>query len=302
MAMSQTYGPADEAESIATINRALDSGISLLDTADIYGQGHNEQLVGRAVAGRRDQVVIATKFGFVAGGGGRRLAGEPSYVNAACEASLKRLGTEYIDLYLQHRVDPATPVEETVGAMADLVAAGKVRHIGLSEASAEQITRAHAVHPLTAVQNEWSLWTRDHESNGVLAAMRELGIGFIAFSPLGRGFLTGALNGPDNLAPADMRRTNPRFQAGNFAKNLELVDHLRELAAHKGCSVAQLALAWVLARGEDVVPIPGTKKLKNLEANIAADAIELNDDDLAALDDSFPLHVAAGARYPGKSE
>lgn len=262
MAMSQVYGPADDAESASTINRALDQGVTLLDTADVYGLGHNEQLVGRAVRGRRDQVVIATKFGFVPGGAqaGRQLNGEPDYVRSACEASLTRLGTDYIDLYLQHRVDPHTPVEESVGAMAELIGAGMVRHIGLSEATPDELRRAHAVHPLAAAQNEWSLWTRDHEYNGVLTTMRELGIGFVAFSPLGRGFLTGLLSGPGNLAATDMRRSSPRFQDANLASNQDLVAQLRGIASGKNCTVAQLALAWVHARGADVVPIRARRR------------------------------------------
>jgi aryl-alcohol dehydrogenase-like predicted oxidoreductase len=300
MGMSATYGPADEQESVATIHAALDSGVTLLDTADVYGNGHNEELVGRAVAGRRDQVVLATKFGFVTGDpSGRRLDGRPDHVRAACEASLRRLGVDHIDLYYQHRVDPQTPIEDTVAALADLVAAGKVRHIGLSEATGEEIRRAHAVHPVTAVQSEWSLWTRDPETNGVRETLVELGIGFVAFSPLGRGFLSGELRSPDDLAPDDLRRGNPRFQGENFARNLELVDRVRELAEQKGCTPGQLALAWVLTRGENVVAIPGTKRRVNLRANLAADDIVLSPEEIQALDDVLPPGAASGERYPG---
>jgi len=301
MGMSDTYGAADEQESIATIQHALDRGVTLLDTSNIYGGGHNEQLVGRAVAGRRDEVVIATKFGFVtpASPEHRRIDGRPEHVRAACDASLARLGVDHIDLYFQHRVDALTPIEETVGAMGELVAAGKVRYLGLSEADADDIRRAHATHPIAAVQSEWSLWTRDHETNGVLDTMRELDIGFVAFSPLGRGFLSGAVRSPDDLDEGDMRRMHPRFQGENFDRNLELVERVRALAEEKGCAAAQLALAWVLAQGDDVVPIPGTRRIRHLDENLAASDITLTPEDLASLEELFPQGAAAGERYPG---
>jgi aryl-alcohol dehydrogenase-like predicted oxidoreductase len=297
MGMSETYGPADEDESIATIHRALELGIFFLDTADVYGAGHNEELVGRAVAGRRDDVVLATKFSLRPGGGALVVDGRPENVRACCEASLQRLGTDHIDLYYQHRVDPKIPIEDTVGAMAELVTAGKVRHLGLSEASERSLERAVAVHPITALQSEWSLWTRDIE-DAVLAAARRLGVGVVPFSPLGRGFLTGALTSPADFEPGDFRRNNPRFQGENFTRNLQLIDEVRALAAEKGCSVGQLALAWVMAQGDDVVPIPGTKRLVYLEENAGASDVELAAQELARLDAIAPRNVAAGARYP----
>ncbi|MGD0942684.1 MAG: aldo/keto reductase [Acidimicrobiales bacterium] len=303
MGMSEFYGPGDEEESIATIRRALDLGISLLDTADMYGPFTNEKLVGRAIAGRRDEVVVATKFGNERRSDGTRLGinGRPEYVLRACDASLERLGVDHIDLYYQHRVDPNTPIEETVGAMAELVAAGKVRYLGLSEAAPETIRRAHARFPITALQTEWSLWTRDPETNGVLATVRELGIGFVAYSPLGRGFLSGSIQTTDDLAPDDFRRHNPRFAGDNFVKNLLLVDRVREIAAEKGITPGQLALAWVLAQGDDVVPIPGTKRRSYLEENAAADDVRLTPDDISRLDEAFPPGAAAGDRYQDMS-
>ncbi len=303
MGMSEFYGQADEGEAIATIHRALDLGVTLLDTADMYGPHTNEELVGAAVAGRRDQVVLATKFGMVrdpANPGVRGLSGRPEYVLSACDASLRRLRVDHIDLYYQHRVDPDVPIEETVGAMAELVAAGKVRFLGLSEAGAATIRRAHAVHPISALQSEYSLWTRDPEAE-VLPTLRELGIGLVAYSPLGRGFLTGRITSLDDLAPDDFRRHNPRFQDGNLAHNLELVKRVREVAAEKDCTPGQLALAWVMARGDDVVPIPGTKRRAYLEQNVQAAEIELSEDDMARLDEAAPVGSAAGDRYPDMS-
>jgi aryl-alcohol dehydrogenase-like predicted oxidoreductase len=297
MGMSQSYGPADRDESIATIHRALDLGVLFLDTADIYGAGHNEELVGEAIRGRRDEVVLATKFSLRPGEGGPRVDGRPEYVREACDASLRRLGVDHVDLYYQHRVDPEVPIEDTVGAMAELVAAGKVRHLGLSEASARTIERAVAVHPVAALQSEWSLWTRDLEPE-VLAAAREHGLGIVPFSPLGRGFLTGAITSPEDFGEDDFRRHNPRFQGENFRANLRLVDEVRRLAEAKGCTPGQLALAWVLAQGPDVVPIPGTKRRTYLEENVAAAGVELTADELAALSEIAPPDVAAGERYP----
>jgi aryl-alcohol dehydrogenase-like predicted oxidoreductase len=295
MGMSQSYGRADEDESVATIARALELGVTFLDTADVYGDGHNEELVGRALAGRRDEVVLATKFSISRRPDGRmRIDGRPEYVRSCCDASLQRLGTDRIDLYYQHRVDPTVPIEETVGAMAELVAAGKVRHLGLSEASARSVDRAAAVHPIAALQSEWSLWTRDLEGD-VLAAARRHGIGLVPFSPLGRGFLTGAITSPDDFEPDDFRRGNPRFQGENFTRNLDLVETVRALAAAKDCTPGQLALAWVLAQGDDVVPIPGTKRRAYLEENVGAVDVELTPDDLARLDQ---LGEVAGSRYP----
>ena len=296
MGMSDTYGAADEADSVATIHRALDLGVSFLDTADVYGDGHNEELVGRAIAGRRDEVVLATKFSLGRVDGVMRIDGRPDNVRACCEASLRRLGTDRIDLYYQHRVDPTVPIEDTVGAMAELVAAGKVRHLGLSEASARSLERAVAVHPITALQSEWSLWTRDLEDE-VLSVARRLGIGIVPFSPLGRGFLTGAITSPDDFEPGDYRRENPRFQGENFARNLQLVDEVGRVAADKGCTAGQVALAWVMAQGDDVVPIPGTKRRAYLEENVGAVAVELTAEDLARLDAIAPRDVAAGGRY-----
>ncbi len=299
MGMSEFYGAGDEKESIATIHRALELGVTLLDTADMYGPFTNEELVGRALAGRRDGVVLATKFGNERAPDGTRIGinGRPEYVRAACEGSLRRLGVDYIDLYYQHRVDPDTPIEDTVGAMAELVGAGKVRHLGLSEAAPETIRRAHAVHPITALQTEWSLWTRDPEVDGVLDTVRDLGIGFVAYSPLGRGFLSGAFQTLEDLAPDDFRRHNPRFQGENFQKNLELVERVKEIATVKGVEASQLALAWVLAQGDDVVPIPGTKRRTYLEQNVAADDISLTDEELRRIDEVLPVGAAAGDRY-----
>jgi len=301
MGMSAWYGPTDEQESIAAIHRALELGIDFLDTADVYGQGANEELVGKAIAGRRAEYVIATKFGNRRFDDGRRTVdGSPEYVRQAIDASLQRLGVDYVDLYYQHRVDANTPIEETVGAMAELVAAGKVRHIGLSEAGAQTIRRAHAVHPLTALQSEWSLWTRDPEGE-VLDTVRELGIGFVAYSPLGRGFLAGLFSSPDDFAEDDFRRSQPRMSGENFDRNRKLADKVRELAEQKGCTPAQLALAWVLARGDDVVPIPGTKRRTYLEQNAAATEIELIQKDLDELEEAFPPDAAAGQRYADMS-
>ncbi len=298
MGMSEFYGPRDEAESVATLHRALDRGLDFLDTADAYGPFTNEELVGRAIRGRRQEVFLATKFGLLrsADPAYRGVCGRPDYVRSACEASLKRLGVDVIDLYYQHRVDPEVPVEETVGAMASLVQEGKVRFLGLSEAGPQTIRRAHAVHPITALQSEYSLWTRDHE-DGALPVCRELGIGLVAYSPLGRGFLTGTLAAPDDLAADDFRRTNPRFQAENFRKNLALAGLIRQMAAGKGCTAAQLALAWVLSRGEDIVPIPGTKRRKWLEENIAALEVTLTGEEQRRLEAIAPKGVAAGERY-----
>jgi aryl-alcohol dehydrogenase-like predicted oxidoreductase len=301
MGMSAWYGPTDEQESIATIRRALELGIDFLDTADVYGQGANEELVGKAIAGRRDEVVLATKFGnrwFE--DGTRTIDGTPEYVREAMDASLRRLNVEYVDLYYQHRVDANTPIEETVGAMAELVAAGKARHVGLSEAGPQTIRRAQAVHPITALQSEWSLWTRDPEAEAI-ATVRELGIGFVAYSPLGRGFLAARFTSPDELAEDDFRRHHPRMQGENFEHNRELAEHVQELAEEKGCTPAQLALAWVLSRGDDVVPIPGTKRRTYLEQNAAASEISLTDDELHRLDEVFPPGAAAGDRYADMS-
>jgi aryl-alcohol dehydrogenase-like predicted oxidoreductase len=303
MGMSEFYGATDDDTSIATIRRALDLGVTLLDTADMYGPFTNERLVGKAIAGRRDEVVLATKFGNVRREDGSRggVDGRPEYVRHAVDASLERLGVDHIDLYYQHRVDRTTPVEETWGALAELVAAGKVRHLGISEAAPETIRRAHAVHPVTAVQTEWSLWTRDVEDDGVLAMVRELGIGFVAYSPLGRGFLSGQIRSVDDLAEDDFRRVNPRFQGDNFDRNLELVDKVTALAAEKAVTPGQLAIAWVLAQGDDVVPIPGTKRIAYLEENLGAAGVELTADDLRQIDEVAPKGVALGDRYADMS-
>jgi aryl-alcohol dehydrogenase-like predicted oxidoreductase len=303
MGMSEFYGTGDEAQSIATIHRALDLGVTFLDTADMYGPFTNERLVGKAISGRRDEVVLATKFGNERGEDGSRIGinGSPDYVRRAIDASLQRLGVDHVDLYYQHRVDRSVPVEETWGALAEVVRAGKVRHVGISEAAPDTIRRAHAVHPVTALQTEWSLWTRDVEDDGVLATVRELGIGFVAYSPIGRGFLSGQIRSVDDLADDDFRKHHPRFQGENFAKNLELVDRVREIADEKGVTATQLALAWVLAQGHDVVPIPGTKRVAYLEENAAAAQVELTDKDLARLDEVAPQGAAVGDRYADMS-
>jgi aryl-alcohol dehydrogenase-like predicted oxidoreductase len=301
MGMSAWYGQTNEQESIATIHRALELGITFLDTADVYGQGANEELVGRAIAGRRKEVVLATKFGnrwF--DDGTRTIDGSPEYVRQALDASLHRLKVDYVDLYYQHRVDADTPIEETVGAMAELVRAGKVKYIGLSEAGPETIRRAHAVHPITALQSEWSLWTRDPEAE-VVPTIRELGIGFVAYSPLGRGFLAGRFSSPAELDDGDFRKNHPRMQGDNFEANRELAERVKALAAEKGCTPAQLALAWVLSRGDDVAPIPGTKRRTYLEENAAAAQITLTDEELQQLDEAFPPGAAAGQRYADMS-
>ena len=299
MGMSEYYGARDDSESLATLQRALERGVNFLDTADAYGPYTNEELVGRALRGRRDAAFLATKFGFVrdANPAARIIDGRPERVPQACDASLKRLAVTHIDLYYLHRVDPNVPIEETVGAMAQLVRAGKVRHLGLSEVSAQTLERAHRVHAITALQSEYSLWTRDPEEE-VLETCERLGIGFVPYSPLGRGFLTGAFKSPDDFATDDYRRSNPRFQGENFARNLALVDKVQSLAREKGCTPAQLALAWVLAQGEHIVPIPGTRRVRNLEENIGALQVHLEYADLAAIDAVFPSGVATGARYP----
>ncbi|MDQ1680271.1 MAG: hypothetical protein QOI42_1130 [Frankiaceae bacterium] len=302
MGMSEFYGAGDDAESIRVIHRAIDLGCTFLDTADMYGPFTNEQLVGRAIADRRDSVQLATKFGNQRGPDGERLGinGSPDYVRFACDASLRRLGVDHIDLYYQHRVDRSVPIEETVGAMAGLVEAGKVRHLGLSEASPETIRRAHAVHPIAALQTEYSLWSRDPEER-LLATTRELGIGFVAYSPLGRGFLTGQIKSPEDFAADDFRRFHPRFRGENFAQNLTLVDRVRQIAADKGCTPSQLALAWVLAQGADIVPIPGTKRTAYLEENLGALSVELSAEDLRRIDEAMPRGATAGDRYADMS-
>jgi aryl-alcohol dehydrogenase-like predicted oxidoreductase len=300
MGMSDFYGPRDDAQSLDTLNRALELGVTFWDTSDAYGPHRNEELVGRAIRGRRDKVTIATKFGIVRyldDPTRREISGRPEYVRSACEASLKRLGTDVIDLYYQHRVDPSTPIEDTVGAMAELVKQGKVRYLGLSEAAPETIRRAHKVHPIAALQNEYSLWSREPE-DGILALLRELGIGLVAYSPLGRGFLTGQIRKFDDLAPDDFRRFSPRFQGENFNKNLELVARINEIAKQKGCTPGQLALAWVLAQGKDIVPIPGTKRRNYLEENVGALDVKLTAEDLKRIDELAPKGAASGGRYP----
>ena len=301
MGMSEFYGRADEGEAVATIHRALDLGIHLIDTADMYGPYTNEKLVGRAIAGRRDEVILATKFGLVRTEDGRRsINGRPAYVRAACDASLQRLGVDHIDLYYLHRVDPNTPIADTVGAMAELVRAGKVRYLGLSEAAPQTIRRAHAVHPISALQTEYSLWTRDPEDE-ILPTVRALGIGFVAYSPLGRGFLSGRIRSLDDLDKDDFRRFNPRFQGDNFTRNLDLVNQVRAVATEKGVTPSQLALAWVLSRGADVIPIPGTTRRSHLEENLGALEIDLTPEDLDRIESAFPKGATAGDRYPDMS-
>jgi aryl-alcohol dehydrogenase-like predicted oxidoreductase len=302
MGMTECYGVCDESDAKATIDRALDLGVNLLDTSDMYDRGGNELLVGRAIKGRRDEVVLATKFGNVRGPGGEfvGVCGRPEYVRESCEASLKRLGVDVIDLYYQHRVDKGTPIEETVGAMAALVAEGKVRYLGLSEAGAATIRRACSVHPIAALQSEYSLWTRDPE-DGILPTCRELGVGFVAYAPLGRGFLAGRFRGPGDLDADDWRPDHPRFSGENLEHNLELAEAVKAMAEAKGCTPAQLCLAWVLAQGEDIVPIPGTKHTRYAEDNVGAVALDLTADELARLDEVFPPGVAAGTRYPARA-
>jgi aryl-alcohol dehydrogenase-like predicted oxidoreductase len=302
MGMSQSYGAGDDGESTRTIHRALDLGVTYLDTADVYGKGSNETLVGRAIRGRRREVVLASKFGLVPSPSGPATAvdGRPERVRPSCEASLGRLGVDVIDLYYLHRVDPAVPIEDTVGAMAELVREGKVRFLGLSEAGPESLRRANAVHPIAALQSEYSLWSRDPEG-GALPACRALGIGFVPFSPLGRGFLTGAVKEPETLDPADVRRRLPRFQEGNLERNISLLPRLEAMARSKGCSAPQIALAWLLAKGDDIVPIPGTKRRSYLEENVRAADVVLSTEEVGALDDAFPRGSAAGERYPPES-
>jgi aryl-alcohol dehydrogenase-like predicted oxidoreductase len=300
MGMSEFYGPGDDHESIATIHRALDLGVTLLDTADMYGPFKNEELVGKAIKGRRDKAILATKFGFVRDPNNpkaRNVNGKPDYVRSACEASLRRLGVETLDLYYQHRVDTDTPIEDTIGAMTKLVQEGKVRYLGMSEAGAQSLRRAHAVHPVAALQNEYSLWSRDPE-DGILSVCRELGIGFVPYSPLGRGFLTGQIKRFEDFAPDDIRRISPRFQGENFQRNVDLVSRIEQMAREKGCTASQLALAWVLAQGEEIVPIPGTKRIKYLEENLGALDVKLSDGDLAQIEQISPRGAVAGPRYP----
>jgi len=298
MGMSEFYGPADRVDSVATIHRAIDLGVDFLDTADMYGVGRNEEMVGLAIKGRRNRVFLATKFGNVRGADGDFLGvnGRPEYVRQACDASLRRLGLDEIDLYYQHRVDPKTPIEETVGAMSRLVEAGKVRYLGLSEAAPATIRRACAIHPILALQTEFSLWSRDPEIE-LLAVCRELKIGFVAYSPLGRGFLTGRFEKSEDLSPNDWRRRNPRFEGDNFSQNLKLVESIRNLAKEKGCTPAQAALAWVLSKGEDIIPIPGTRRIRYLEENLGALQIQLSLDEVSRMEKAFPLGAAAGDRY-----
>ena len=301
MGMSEFYGSTDEGGAIATIQRAVQLGVDFFDTADMYGRGANETLVGKAIRDRREEVILATKFGNVrSDDGSREVRGDAEYVRQACEASLQRLDLDYIDLYYQHRVDFRVPIEETVGSMAELVQEGKVRFLGLSEASPETIRRAHAVHPISALQSEYSLWTRDPE-DGPLPTCRELGIGFVAYSPLGRGFLTGRISSPDELEEGDFRRNNPRFQGENFQRNLDLVARVEEIADEKGRMPGQIALAWLLTRGEDIVPIPGTKRVRYLEENAEAADVELTDEELERIEQAFPKGAAAGERYPDMS-
>jgi aryl-alcohol dehydrogenase-like predicted oxidoreductase len=304
MGMSEFYGARDDAESIRTIHRALDLGVGMLDTADMYGPFTNEELVGKAIKGRRGQVFLATKFGIMrdpVDPSKRLINGRPDYVRSACDASLKRLGVDHIDLYYQHRVDVNTPIEETVGAMSELVQAGKVRFLGLSEASGANVRRGYSIHPIAALQNEWSLWSRDLEENGQLEAARELGVSIVAYSPLGRGFLTGAIKSTQDFAPDDFRRSSPRFMGENFQKNLDLVHHVAQLAVEKECTTSQLALAWLLAQGRDVIPIPGTKRVKYLEENVGALEVQLTDAELQEINDVFPVGAASGARYADMS-
>jgi aryl-alcohol dehydrogenase-like predicted oxidoreductase len=302
MGMSQAYGPADEGESLATLHRAMELGVTLFDTANAYGVGHNERLLGQVLADHRDQMVLATKFGIAGRSEGGRMVidGRPEYAKTCCDESLQRLGIDTIDLYYLHRVDPAVPIEETVGAMADLVAAGKVRYLGLSEASPATIRRAHGVHPISALQSEWSLFHREPEES-VLPTLRQLGIGFVPFSPLGRGFLTGEITTPDDFAPDDFRRHNPRFQGENFTRNVQLVDRVITMAAEKCCTPGQLALAWLVAQGDDIVPIPGTKRRTYLEENVAALEVTLDPGDLAQIDELLPVDAASGPRYQDMS-